>query len=469
MIELLYVDLFCGAGGTSTGINSAELDGERCAEVIACVNHDANAIASHRANHPSAMHFTEDIRTLDLTPLQLHLSRYRVRYPDAKVVLWASIECTNFSKAKGGKPRDPDSRTLAEHLYRYIEALEPDYIQVENVVEFMSWGAIDVNGKPLSRDRGTSYLRWVNRIKRYGYDYGYRILNAANFGAITTRKRYFGMFARFGLPISFPGPTHCKDGDNGLFEPLPRWRAVREVLDFSDEGDSILQRKRPLSEKTLKRIYAGLKKFVDRDHNAFVSVHYGTGFNSPCDAPAPTITTKDKLSLVQCRFIVNEYSGGGQVSAIDAPCPAVLTNPKQKLVTVKTFLHKPQYSSARDSVDKRCFTHRESINKHRPQLVIGLCGKAASPIYPSESPMTVSIKKFMSQHQIADIRMRMFRIRELKLIMGFPEDYVLKGTQTDQKKYIGNAVECVMARSLCTALAKGLRDAGLTKGNTFTA
>ncbi|MBD5585904.1 MAG: DNA cytosine methyltransferase, partial [Clostridia bacterium] len=150
MINLLYIDLFCGAGGTSTGVNTSLLDGEACAKVIACVNHDANAIASHAANHPDAMHFTEDIRTLELSPLVAHIRKCRAENPGALVVLWASLECTNFSKAKGGQPRDADSRTLAEHLFRYIEAIDPDYIQIENVEEFQSWGDVDENGRPIS-------------------------------------------------------------------------------------------------------------------------------------------------------------------------------------------------------------------------------------------------------------------------------------------------------------------------------
>lgn len=124
-INLLYIDLFCGAGGTSSGVEYARVDGKKCAEVIACVNHDANAIKSHAANHPKTMHFTEDIRTLDLAPLVRHLQKMKRKHPTAKVVLWASLECTNFSKAKGGQPRDADSRTLAEHLFRYIEAIDP--------------------------------------------------------------------------------------------------------------------------------------------------------------------------------------------------------------------------------------------------------------------------------------------------------------------------------------------------------
>ena len=82
-IKLLYIDLFCGAGGTSTGVEHAKLDGTKCARVVACVNHDANAIASHQANHPDTLHFTEDIRTLDLIGLTAHLNRMRMKYPSA--------------------------------------------------------------------------------------------------------------------------------------------------------------------------------------------------------------------------------------------------------------------------------------------------------------------------------------------------------------------------------------------------
>ena len=225
-MKLLYIDLFCGAGGTSTGVNAARLDGEKCADVIACVDHDANAIASHASNHPEALHFTEDIRTLELSPLVAHTAIKRSENPDAFVVLWASLECTNFSKAKGGMPRDADSRTLAEHLFRYIEAINPDYIQIENVEEFMSWGDMDENGKPLSMDRGRLYRRWVNNVKKYGYRFEYRILNSADYGAYMSRKRFFGIFAKKGLPIVFPEPTHSKEPQKTLFNDLKRWKPV---------------------------------------------------------------------------------------------------------------------------------------------------------------------------------------------------------------------------------------------------
>lgn len=554
MKQLLYIDLFCGAGGTSTGVNTARLNGEQCAEVIACVNHDAKAIASHAANHPNALHFTEDIRTLELSPLVAHLQKCRMQNPDALVVLWASLECTNFSKAKGGQPRDADSRTLAEHLFRYIEAIDPDYIQIENVEEFMSWGSLDENGKPLSKDRGRCYVRWRNQVKRYGYDFDFRILNAADYGAYTSRKRFFGIFAKYGLPIVFPKQTHSKNGERTLFGSLEKWKPVREVLDFDDEGKSIFDRKKPLAEKTLERIYAGLIKFVaggkdafmvkynsmnqrgkyvppsldepcptvatqgrlalasvsflskqfsgspdDKnisveepagtittiDHHAFVSVHYGNGFNTSCAAPAATLTTKDRMALVQVkRFIANEYSGGGQLSSIEQPNPAVLTNPKQKLITVKPwimdtnfsnvghsinepssvitanrkwhYLMNPQFASQGGSVDAPCFTLIARMDKMPPYLVTTETGEVAIEIYDTDSPMTVKIKEFMAMYNIIDITMRMLKIDELKLIMGFPEDYELIGTQADQKKFIGNAVEVTIARKWCEALCAEL-------------
>ncbi len=164
-VKLIYIDLFCGAGGTSTGVDSARYKGSKCAKVVTCVNHDKNAIESHESNHPKVLHFTEDIRTLELSSMIEHVEKMKVIYPDAFVVLWASLECTNFSKAKGGQPRNADSRTLAEHLFRYIDAFDPHYIKIENVEEFMSWGDIDEYGKPISMDKGKSYEKWVYKIK----------------------------------------------------------------------------------------------------------------------------------------------------------------------------------------------------------------------------------------------------------------------------------------------------------------
>ncbi len=525
MKQLLYIDLFCGAGGTSTGINTARLDGEQCAKVIACVNHDAHAIASHKANHPEALHFVEDIRTLELSPLLARLEECREENPRALTVLWASLECTNFSKAKGGQPRDADSRTLAEHLFRYIEAIDPDYIQIENVEEFMSWGPLDERGKPVSRTRGRDYLRWVRNVQRYGYDFSHRLMNAADYGARTTRKRFFGIFAKHGLPIVFPEPTHCKKVIPGMFSTLKTWKPVKDVLDFSDEGNSIFGRKKPLSENTLERIYAGLIKFVAggkdaflikynsmsrarkyippslddpcpvvstqnrlglasvsflskqfggspegksigvdepagtitcRDHHAFISVHYGHGYNHSIDVPAATLTTKDRLALVSTHFLDMQY-GNGTPASVDTAAATLTTNPKLNLVATR-FLVNPQFASAGSSVDDPCFTLIARMDKRPPSFVTVRHGALDIEIYDTDSPMTVKIKEFMQLYSVVDICMRMLRIDELKLIQGFPADYVLVGTQAEQKKFLGNAVEVTIARKCCEALCQSIRD-----------
>lgn len=555
MTELLYIDLFCGAGGTSTGVERARIDGKKCARVIACVNHDPNAIKSHAANHPNTKHFTEDIRTLNMKPLQTITDKERAKNPDSKVVLWASLECTNFSKAKGGQPRDADSRTLAEHLFRYIDALQPDYIYIENVEEFMCWGDLDENGKPISRDEGRLYLKWVSNVEKRGYKFDHRLLNAADYGARTSRTRFFGIFSRLDLPVVWPEPTHCKGGRAAdmFHTALKPWEPVRDVLELDNEGQSIFNRKKPLTERTLERIYAGLIKFVAggkdafivkynsfskngkyvapgidepcpvvatqnhlgvakvqflskqfsgepesknigldepsgaitcKDHHAlvgasflteyydgaehaidtieptieykidtedkldlrkvinskehqsdtlparntnfranFMDAYYGNGFQRSLDEPAPTLKTHDNISLVTSRFFANEYSGGGQLASIDNPSPAVTTVPKMKLVSVEQsqFLMNPSYRSKGGSIDAM-----------------------------------VRIKEFMAIYGIVDIKMRMLNVPELKRIMGFGTDYTLVGTQTEQKKFIGNAVECHMSQALCEALAKTL-------------
>lgn len=477
MRQILYIDLFCGAGGTSTGVERARLHGEKCARVIACVNHDPNAIASHAANHPNALHFTEDIRTLDLTALGEHTAAERRKNPNALLVLWASLECTNFSKAKGGKPRDADSRTLAEHLFRYIDALQPDYIYIENVEEFMCWGDLDENGKPISKDEGRLYMKWVQNVCKRGYDFDHRLLNAANYGARTSRTRFFGIFAQHGLPIVFPEPTHCKGGRAAdMFgSGLKKWNAVRPILNLDIVGQSIFSRKKPLSERTLERIYKGLKKFIPRGEDAFLSKQYSgnpDGKNISIDEPAGTITCIDHHALVQAKlldktpksrsslvtshFFANEYSGGGQISSIDAPLPTVLTTPKQKLVTVRWLIN-TSYKSKGGSIDEPIFTLIARMDKS--PVYLATAEKGTPPeIQSTDSEFTRLIKEFMIEHNIIDIYMRMLSVTELKEAQGFPKDYVLIGTQTEQKKYIGNAVEVNMSRVLCEALAQRINE-----------
>lgn len=551
--QMLFVDLFCGAGGVTSGIEHAQIFEKKAARVIACVNHDENAIASHLENHPHCLHFTEDIRTLDVTELSLVSNVERLNYPMAKMCLWASLECTNFSKAKGGLPRDADSRTLAEHLFRYLDAVTYDYIFIENVEEFMAWGPLDSKGKPLSKKRGIDYIKWVNNVQDYGFNYEYRILNAADYGAHTSRKRYFGVFARRGLPIKFPIATHGKNADS--FSGIEKWKPVKEVLDFDDEGESIFTRKKPLSDRTMERIYAGLIKFVAKGDTSFLqkyysgrpkgkvnsvdspcptlttmnnvtlvntkflTYYYGNGYESSVNQPVGTLRTKDTCQLIQPEFIVqyngqstavsvdnpcnaltqkDKFSlvhthwidrpftdGGGKVQSIDQPAGAVLPVPKLNLVDA--WVLSPHYDNPGTSIDQpsptitanrkhHCLMFPQwgmhcshSIEKPSPVLPARMdkmypyliqADETGAPIaiaiFETDSEVTKKIKVFMAAYGIIDIKMRMLRIKELKLITGFPETYVLKGTQQDQKKYIGNAVPVKLAQAIIESFAASL-------------
>ena len=561
-IRLLYIDLFCGAGGTSTGVENARIGDRKIAKVVACVNHDANAIASHNANHPDAIHYTEDIRTLDLAPMVRHIDLARKTHPGALVVLWASLECTNFSRAKGGMSRDADSRTLAEHLFRYVEAIRPDIIQIENVDEFQTWGPLiekrkadgsvimvrksEGKGKdrkvwtepamiPDPEHKGQYYERWVRNMCSYGYTFASRILNSADYGAYTSRKRFFGMFVRKGIPMVFPEPTHAKHPDNNLFgDSRQPWKAVKDVLDLQDEGQSIFDRKKPLVEATLKRILAGLRKFVSpaqqdfmvkynsmsrsgkyippdindpcpvvatqgrlsiakthfltkaysgepegklsdidspsgavttRDHHQFITTYYGHGGFHTTDRPAPTLTTKDRIALV---FLDNQYGNGTPSSLLD-PSPTITNNPKAHPIGVQFITNTYSFKSDGSSVDAPSPTVIARQDKAPLGLATVKPQSAKLPsfiretpqgieyiIYPEDNKTLREIKEFMCRHGIVDITMRMLHIKELKLIQGFPEDYVLCGTQEEQKKYLGNAVVTIMAKVWCEAIVQAI-------------
>ncbi len=440
-----------------------------------------------------------------------HLNEAKQEHPKAKVVLWASLECTNFSKAKGGLSRDADSRTLANTLFRYEEVLNLDYIQIENVEEFLEWGPIipkvgktkegydcsfiqSKKGKvsavmvPDPLQKGVYFKEWIKRMESYGYRWEYRILNSANYGAYTSRSRLFIQFAKYGLPIVWPSTTHSKDGIG-----LCKWMPVREVLDFTDEGRDIFDRPKPLAEKTLERIFAGLIKFVaggkkeflskyfsgnpdsknisvdspahsitTKDHHSliqveFLSAYYGTGDNvSSVDSPSPTITTKDRLALVHPRFIDMQY-GNGTPTSINSPAATVTTFPKHRLITCRRWLLNPQYLNAGGSVDAPCFTLIARMDKAPPYLVCVETGKGIIVIYKTDSPFTVKIKEFMIRYRLRSVSMRMLRIVELKMIMGFPRNYVLVGNQQDQKRFIGNAVEVGQARAIAVATASAIK------------
>lgn len=387
---ILFIDLFCGAGGVTTGAVRARMGKYQPVKVIACVNHDPLAIESHEYNHPGALHFSEDIRSKKVVKqLARYVEMFREKYPNALVALWASMECTNYSKAKGGMPRDPDSRTLPKAMYMqydherkkynegdsYLQLIKPDYFQWENVEEFMSWGPMrircskkledrsvlswskknnDYNWEPVSRKNGKDWLSWQKEIKAMGYRHEWRMLNSADFGAHTKRKRLFGIFAKEGLPIVWPEPTHAEHKDDGnMFGNLEPWKPVRECLDFEDEGQSIFKRDKPYVENTHKRFLAGLKKYY-LNGDGFLCKYYGNGDNvDSLDEPCAVIPTTDRFNFVQTAFLDKGFSGVHNHQSIEEPAGSLMVKDHYSVVKAvwldKQYKGKLNHESVNDA------------------------------------------------------------------------------------------------------------------------
>lgn len=501
---IYVVDLFCGGGGTSTGAALAEN-----VKVIYCVNHDPVAIKSHEANHPDCMHAIEDIRKLELTVLKNLIAEIRKKDPEALFALWASLECTNHSKAKGGMSRDADSRTLAYDLLRYLE-IDFDVVYIENVREFLIWGplrikegknstefqselAVDKKGQyhmiPVPDKKAIFYNDWVEKMKEYGYEYDYQILNAADYDAYTSRIRYFAQFAKPHFKIEWPQPTNSKKvkNSNSLFpeNELKPWRAVKDVLNLEEKGESIFVPGRITSDKTFERIYGGLIVHVAKENQKqFIQKYYGTGKNvCSIENTSPTVPTKERMALMSVKHFVYRDFGRETNSSIDSIAGTVPANPKMNLIstdplilnfnsstspvttskqvsptvtTVRThyIINPSWFSLSTRSLEDPAPTLIARMDKSPHYLITTETGELAIEVYETDLPHAVKIKEFMAMYGLKDVLMRMFSQVELLRIMGFPENYILCGTKTQNKKFIGNAVEVKQAKAILSTSSK---------------
>jgi DNA (cytosine-5)-methyltransferase 1 len=244
----LVVDLFAGGGGASAGIEAAL---GRAVDIA--INHDAIALAVHKANHPDTVHLEADI--WEVKPQEAVNGR-------PVELLWASPDCTHFSVAKGDVPRRQEIRSLAWAVVRWAAAVRPAVIILENVSEFRTWGPLGADGRPVKRRMGVTFLRWKGKLERLGYRVDFRILDAAEYGAPTRRRRLFIVARRDARPIRWPMPTHGPGR-------LP-FRTAAECIDWTLPCPSIFERKRPLAEKTLWRIAQGIRRFVVENPRPFI-------------------------------------------------------------------------------------------------------------------------------------------------------------------------------------------------------
>lgn len=281
----IVVDLFAGGGGASEGLKQA-----LGIDPALAYNHDADAIGMHAANHPLTQHHREDIWHAD--------PRVDVA---GRPVGWfhASPDCTHFSQAKGGQPRNRKIRALTWVVLKWAGQLAgvgcaPRIISLENVRQILTWGPLvakrdKATGRVLTleqvpcpetgrmvyrvadpgervpvelqqlvpdkRHAGRTWRQFIAALEALGYVAEWRVLSAADYGAGTSRERLFLVARRDGEPIRWPEPTH------GPGRPLPHVSAA-ECLDFSIPCPSIFDRARPLADATLRRIARGVKRHV---------------------------------------------------------------------------------------------------------------------------------------------------------------------------------------------------------------
>lgn len=269
-MKLRAADLFCGAGGTSAGAHATG-----GVDVTFALNHWDRAIQTHSANFPWTKHVNS--RLENTSPSETS---------DINL-LFASPECTHHSRARGGKPTSDQQRSGAWHVLPWIEHHRPSWVVIENVVEFREWGPVSAAGVPLTSKRGAMFDAWLTGIRSMGYKIDIQELNAADFGAATSRNRLFVIARKGNRNPVFPEPTHGRHTTGALpGMGLLRWRAAADVIDWSIPCPSIFRRQRPLADKTLLRIEAGLRRFV----GPYIFSTLSTGAPRACDQPTPTLT-----------------------------------------------------------------------------------------------------------------------------------------------------------------------------------
>ena len=428
----MIIDAFAGGGGASVGIEMA-----LGRPVDIAVNHDPAAILMHKTNHPNTLHLTEDIFKVDL---QKYVGN---RHVD---LMWASPDCTSHSKAKGGQPRKQNLRILPWAVFKHAKKILPDVIIMENVEEIQQWGPLGEDGRPIKEQVGEDYRKFITAMTSLGYMFECRELVAADYGAPTTRKRWYAIFRRDGRDIVWPNPMYSKYPEITGLSP---WKQCGDYIDWSDLGTSIFDRKKPLAEATQKRIANGIRKYiidtpepyiVDDDRAVAFMIQYhgeqkdGDSRGQVLTEPIKTIDTSNRYGLVTA-FITKFYKTGvGQ--GCDEPLHTITTSPGH-FGLISAFLVKYYGTGCGQELKEPLAT---ITTKDRFGLVNVL--------------LDIKGEKYI----ISDIFLRMLKPEELKVMQGFPKDYIIdrdylwrKYPTAEQVKRIGNSVVPIMAKELVKA------------------
>lgn len=495
MSKILCADLFCGGGGTSTGmIHAFRRAGVTDYQLIG-VNHWNIAIETNRINHPFEKLYCSTVQNV----------KPREAVPSGRLhFLWASPECTNHSRAKGGRPKDEQSRATAWDILKWAQELYIDRIYIENVVEFLEWGPIDVKGRPMESKKGETFRAFVAALESLGYHVDWQKMNAADFGAPTSRVRLIIQAVRGRGKIVWPEPTHAKEP--GVFGEKP-WRAAREIIDWTIPGKSIFARKKPLAENTIRRIEAGIRKYWGEWAEPFLVILRGTK-DSQCrasarklDEPLPTVSAGGVPAGIVEPFLVRYNGGDERIHSINEPVPVLDCSNRYGMVEplIVDMSHPSESGNSRvtsggDPV--RTITTRNNMALVEPLFIpqqsAGTVKPVSNPLPTVAAAGAISIVEpfmvkfygndhgaesisepidtictkdrfglvrgylveFNGARYVLDIRFRMLQPHELAKGMGFTADYKFAGNKTEQVKQIGNAVcpnlsEALIYSALC--------------------
>lgn len=292
-VDGLFIDGFAGGGGASTGIEQAI-----GRPVDIAVNHSPTAIAIHKANHPAATHYCQDIKAL------WPLAATKMQPVSGA---WFSPDCKEFSKAKGAPVKDRSIRALCWEVVHWLKEVQPTCGYLENVEEFEYAAPLDEEGKPIKGQEGREFKRFVRAIRGLGYRVQWWVLKACDYGAPTSRKRLYMVMRRDGLPIVKPKPTHgAPDSPAVLAGKLHPYRTAAECIDWTIPCPSIFERDRELAEATNRRIAHGVMRYV-------------------VNAEQPFIVSRDGRPVLDAAHIT-KFRTGSVGSDLGKPMPTVTAN-----------------------------------------------------------------------------------------------------------------------------------------------
>jgi len=438
-MKLNFVDLFCGAGGESTGISQA-MNELNYNYDLAAVNHWDMAIETHKKNHPSARHYCANVE---------HLNPHDIFSSNSIIDgLWASPECTHHSRARGGKPMSNQSRASAWLILKWLSEFYVKRVFIENVPEFVDWGPLGTSGRPLKSKKGSSFNSFISALQGLGYKVEYNVLCAANYGDPTIRRRLFIQAVRGHGKITWPEHTHSEFPD--LFSKKP-WVTAKDIIDFDIHGKSIFGRKRPLADATLNRIEHGIKKYWGKYANPFLIMLRGTGNSRDIKRPIPAITSGgNHIGLIEPFLIMNR--GESLSRETKKPVPTI-TAGGGHVGIVQPFILNFRSGIVARSIEEPLSTITAGGIAHAAiqPFLIRYNGKSMSENLSKPVGALSTRDRFAmvnGDKSLLDITLRMLNPSELAAAQGFPRNYEFSGNINQKVKQIGNAVPVNTAKAL---------------------